>query len=475
MTIRVLLLAVSVLLSNTAWGQFGPRPEDETSAGTTSQSAAAPATGSPRSAYAGPKLRLVIPVFDPGLPNDPNRYEEMGIWPELRRAEAVRAAVQLQRELQRTGIFESVQVMPDTTASADLYVMGSILESNGEDYGLAVEIYDATGNRWLKKRKFRHRVSEAWVRETNTSALDPYSPIYPMISAVVVEQLVREGKKHQDIEKRNEAFRARGKDNRVKMSSLQRLIVTREVMFARSIAPDLYRDAATVDKRDRVKLNYLPSSDDPNWQRVEAVMDADSQFNDVVSASYGQFVDRMDQPYQTWQRDAYPLAKEYREAKNRANTQAVLGVLGAIAGAAVAGSSNNSATQAAGVAAAVAGAAAIATSFRTRAESRQQAALLSELGASVQSVVAPMVIEMTSRQFELRGTAAEQVAEWRGVLREIYNDTELDPGAITILQPSSEGTPALDSDGTPEAQPGNHEPETTSTVAGPKRTAFAVR
>jgi hypothetical protein len=35
-----------------------------------------------------PKLDVIIPVFDPGLPEDPDDYDEENIWPELRRAEA---------------------------------------------------------------------------------------------------------------------------------------------------------------------------------------------------------------------------------------------------------------------------------------------------------------------------------------------------------------------------------------------------
>ena len=35
-----------------------------------------------------PKLDVVIPVFNPGLSESEENYEEEGVWPELRRAEA---------------------------------------------------------------------------------------------------------------------------------------------------------------------------------------------------------------------------------------------------------------------------------------------------------------------------------------------------------------------------------------------------
>jgi hypothetical protein len=41
------------------------------------------------------KLDLIIPVFDPGLPEGPVNSDKEDIWPELRRAEANRFAYKL--------------------------------------------------------------------------------------------------------------------------------------------------------------------------------------------------------------------------------------------------------------------------------------------------------------------------------------------------------------------------------------------
>ena len=44
-----------------------------------------------------PQLRLAIPVLDPGIPESTKKQEEEGIWPELRKAEAVRCAFKLKQ------------------------------------------------------------------------------------------------------------------------------------------------------------------------------------------------------------------------------------------------------------------------------------------------------------------------------------------------------------------------------------------
>ena len=65
-----------------------------------------------------PKLEVIIPVFDPGLSDKAKNYEEEGIWPELRRAEANRFAYKLKLALEKTSVFGAIRVTPDETASA---------------------------------------------------------------------------------------------------------------------------------------------------------------------------------------------------------------------------------------------------------------------------------------------------------------------------------------------------------------------
>ena len=138
-----------------------------------------------------------------------------------------------------------------------------------------------------------------------------------------------------------------------------------------------------VDKRGRLTLAYLPAMDDGNWSRMMSVRAVDAKVAGLIGENYDNLVEQMDGPYAIWQKDAYPLAKEYREAKQAANAAAVVGVIGALAKTAqpliavvrLVRQPNCSC---------YGGAALLAKSFKDREESRQQAAQLNELGASVQ-------------------------------------------------------------------------------------------
>ena len=68
----------------------------------------------------------MIPVFDPGIPENPDDYEKLGIWPELRRAEATKFALMMKAALQSTGAFGAVRVTPDKNSTGNLYVLGKI-------------------------------------------------------------------------------------------------------------------------------------------------------------------------------------------------------------------------------------------------------------------------------------------------------------------------------------------------------------
>ncbi len=101
------LVGCSTTGGNTGAVQTGPQPSsayNETEAET----------------YQGVKPDVVIPVFSAGLSDSEANYEEEGIWPELRRAEANRFAYQLKQALDDTGMFGAVRVTPNAEASGDL-------------------------------------------------------------------------------------------------------------------------------------------------------------------------------------------------------------------------------------------------------------------------------------------------------------------------------------------------------------------
>ncbi len=119
-----------------------------------------------------PTLDVIIPVFDPGLPENQSKDDKKDIWPELRRAEANRFAYKLKEKLEATGQFGAVRVTPDQTATGDLYILGRIVESNGEKVTIKIEVVDISGKRWLDE-VFEHEVSEDFYKNQRNKGLDP--------------------------------------------------------------------------------------------------------------------------------------------------------------------------------------------------------------------------------------------------------------------------------------------------------------
>ena len=140
----------------------GPRPEKPSSTTTDMSSL---------------QLSVLIPVFDPNIPKDSDDYEKTGVWPELRRAEANRFSVQLRDALTETGAFDSVRVSPDDKATGHLYVRGKILESNGEDVKISVNVVDISGAR-LSNRTFSYRVKEYDLQNPRQMGSDLYEPLF---------------------------------------------------------------------------------------------------------------------------------------------------------------------------------------------------------------------------------------------------------------------------------------------------------
>ena len=68
-----------------------------------------------------------------------------------------------------------------------------------------------------------------------------------------------------------------------------------------------------------------------------------------------------------------------------------------------------------------------------RSEIKVHAESLRQLGDSFQSEVQPMVVDVEGRTLQLKGSAEQQYAEWRQLLRELYeNETGLPATAAAV-------------------------------------------
>jgi hypothetical protein len=348
------------------------------------------------------KLDVIIPVFDPGLPEDPADYDKEKIWPELRRAEANRFAYKLKEQLEATGEFGAVRVAPDSTATGDLYVLGKIEQSNGLQVEIEIEAVDIAGKSWFVEA-FSHEVTAAFHRDLRNDGKDPYEPLFVQAAEEIVAAL----RKHAAQE-------------------LAELHYLADIRFGAHFSDNAFMSYMNTEKGE-FTLVGKPSDEDPMLQRVRAIRVRDQLFVDNLQDNYAAFSKEMNDSYLMWQEQSLLETEAERAASRKAMGQAIGGVLlvGLAVLSAVAGSRSRSVGgSAAGTTGAilggVAGASMIGGSFKTSEEAKIHREALGELGQSVDMALAPQVIAFEKESVELTGNAKEQFGQWRAFLQKIY-------------------------------------------------------
>jgi len=341
-----------------------------------------------------PKLDVIIPVFDPGLPENPDEYEKAGIWPELRRAEATRFAFKLKDALEQTGKFGAVRVTPDKNATGDIYILGTIDESDGENVEIDVEVIGVNGDVWMDT-SFDHEVKESFHNDLRNDGKDPYNPIFEEAATKIADEL----KYH-------------------KAGDLEDLQYITTLRFGTNFSEEAFSQHMTVNG-DEVQLVSKMSDEDTMLHRVKAIRTRDQLFVDSLQVNYAQFSEKMNDSYLMWQEQNLIELKAKREAEAEAAMEAVGGVL--LIGLAVLAATSNSHNGAAGaVVAGAAGTALISESFKTSEEAKAHRDALNELGQSLDMELAPQVIEFEKETVKLTGDAKDQFQQWRKFLKKIY-------------------------------------------------------
>ena len=343
------------------------------------------------------ELEVIIPVFDPNIPDDPDSWEKKGIWPELRRVESIDFALKMKKALENTEQMGAIRVAPDLKVTGDLYVIGKINESNGEDVAINIKVVGIDGKSWLNKN-YEHRVDEYFFSSVRSKGKDPYQPVFAQAAADIVQQL-------------------RTKDQ----SYLSKLNQLTEVRFGYSMSDDSFKQFLKF-RGNRVELVQVPADNDPMFKRIRQYRIEDQLFTDKMQQYYYNFDQKVKTSYETWQQAAFSAAKAQREAKSKATWQALAGILAIGLGAVAASNNDNYSVggTVASVGAITAGAVLLSSSVQNYKESKFHHETLMELGKSVDIEVAPQVIEFEEKTIELSGDATTQFNQWRAALKRIY-------------------------------------------------------
>jgi hypothetical protein len=348
-------------------------------------------------------LDVGIHMFDPNIPQDPAEQEKRRIYPDVRKAEARFMPVLLRDTLEATGQWGQVRVLPSESSTSDVNIDARILESTGRQLQLAVTVSDATGRPWFKK-DYEALADPRAYKDVAVKPRDPFDNVY----ATIANDLLA-------------ARQALTREQRVQVHQVATL------RFASDLAPYAFKSYLGHDaKRGTYTVARLPAAEDPVVQRMDRVRERDYALIDTLNEHYTAFGETIDEAYINWRKYSNEELEAEAEAKRKAMTRGVLGAAAVIGGVLASQESNTSAGSAASTAAVLGGIYAIKSSIDMRSEIKMHGESLQQLGNSFQNEVQPSVVDIEGRTLELKGSAEQQYAEWRRLLRELYeNETGL--------------------------------------------------
>lgn len=342
-------------------------------------------------------LDVGIQVFDPGLPEDAeelSKLAEDGVHLDVRKSEARYIPIHLKRTLQSSGFWGAVRLVP-AASSVDVMVKGTIHKSTGKDLELSIDVTDAIGKSWLQERFKREADLSAYEAGAFGQA-DPFQSLYHEIA--------------------NEILTARRK---LDDDYIREVRTVSRLKFAADLAPGPFADYLNTDKKGRYAINRLRAREDPMMGRVARIRERDYMFIDTLNEYYADFYARMDEPYDYWRAYSYEEQVALEKLKKASRWERILGAA-AIIGGVVASSRGGRTGRNAGEVAVIGGIAAIQDSFEKSEEAKMHAEALRELAASLDSDVAPLLLEVEGEVMRLSGSVETQYATWRDLLRDIF-------------------------------------------------------
>ena len=341
-------------------------------------------------------LDVGVAIFDPGLDDMDDDQEELTN-PQIRVAESRYAPFLLAETLQRSANWGIVRLMPNASSPMDLYVDGTILESNGESMAMRIKVIDSTGRHWYTKL-YEQEISQFSYDPSQRQQNDPFQILYNNIANDLLAW----------------------KKANIEEEEIMEIRMISEMLFAQRFSPEVFDDYLTQNRDGYLEIISLPADSDPMLDRIRDIRERDFMFIDTVQDYYATYVRQMRLPYDSWREQSYYETITLRELEASARRRFIAGAASVVGGLAAATQGSNYATQAGGAFAVGAGAYLIRSGFDKQAEARIHMEALEELGQSLENEVAPQVINLDDRTITLSGSVDEQYEQWREILADLY-------------------------------------------------------
>lgn len=222
------------------------------------------------------QLDISLIGFDPGIPEDTREQKSRHIYPEVRRAEASYLPYVLRQTLVQSDNWGVVRVVPQTDASAELLLSGTILRSDGINLEIALRAVDCTGREWLSKT-YVATSSQRDFSKTRDRSKPMFAALFQQIEHDLLERA-----------------------NGLGAKEIERIEQISQLLYARSLVPDAFADYLEENAEGEWELRRLPAANDPLIASIMRVREREYLFVDTVDEQYAELFDEMTPSYDLW-------------------------------------------------------------------------------------------------------------------------------------------------------------------------------
>lgn len=298
------------------------------------------------------------------------------IFSQIRKTETQYLPVALRSTLAASNQWGVVRVLPDSDPSLDIIIEGTILRSDGADLVLHIRATDSTGRVWLDQ----DYVDNARVADYPDSApmlldrgltfgTDPFQDIYAAIA--------------------NDLLAIR---QSLTQPALDEIHNVTQLRYASDLSPEAFSRYLQEDESGLLSVTRLPASNDPLLRNVADIGARNEIFIDTIDEYYEALYQDVKPIYDIWRQYSFEQVSEERSSLERARS----------------GNSNSGSFEA------------ISQNYNRYKWSKIFEQEFVALASGFVSETAPAVLELSRNVNGLSGPVEEQYAQWRVLLRGLF-------------------------------------------------------
>ncbi|MCB1664940.1 MAG: hypothetical protein KDI28_04135 [Pseudomonadales bacterium] len=322
-------------------------------------------------------LDVGVLVFTNQASEDEVARAGAAIFAEIRETETQTLPAVLRNTLLQSNQWGIVRVLPEADPSMDLIVSGTIMKSDGVDLLLHVHAVDSTGQVWLDKdyadvarvADYPDSPPSLFDHGGLTYSEDPFQDIYAAIA--------------------NDLLAVR---NAMDATSLNRIRNVTALRYASDLSPEAFASYLETDTEGRLTVIRLPASNDPLMAHVGDIKARHEVFIDTIDEYYEALYQDVKPVYDIWRQYSFEQVTDARRSAERERS----------------GNTDPNSFEA------------ISQNYNRYKWSKIFEQEFVALASGFVSETAPAVLELSRNVNGLTGPVEEQYAQWRVLLRGLF-------------------------------------------------------